>query len=40
MAESFSAADLERRRAAARRFAWQLGAGVLAIYLLGLLIQR
>lgn len=40
MAESFSAADLERRRAAARRFAWLLGAVVLAVYLLGLLVKR
>lgn len=40
MDTSFSDADLERRRAAARRLAWLLGAVVLAVYLIGLFIKR
>lgn len=40
MDTAFAAADLARRRSAARRLAWGLAAAVLAIYLLGLLIER
>jgi len=40
MNQPFSAADLERRRAAARRLGWWLAAGVLLIYLLGLFVER
>lgn len=40
MDKTFSDIDLERRRAAARRFARPLGAAVLAIYLIGLFIKR
>lgn len=36
----FSAEDLSRRRAGARRLAWLLGAIVLAIYVVGLFIKR
>jgi hypothetical protein len=36
----FSAAELERRRSAARRLGWLLGGIVLALYLIGLLIER
>ncbi|MGE5469572.1 MAG: hypothetical protein ACM3X0_02110 [Bacteroidota bacterium] len=32
--------DIERRRAAARRLGWLLGAAVLAIYLIGFFIPR
>jgi CHASE3 domain sensor protein len=38
--EAFSAEELARRRAAARRLAWLLGIAVLAIYLVGLFIKR
>ncbi len=37
---AFPAADLERRRRAARRLGWLLGAAVLALYLIGLFIKR
>ena len=40
MSPAFSATDLARRRAAARRLAWLLGAAVLAVYLIGLFIKR
>jgi hypothetical protein len=40
MAPAFSDADLARRRAAARRLGWLLGAAVLALYLIGLFIKR
>lgn len=36
----FSAEELARRRAGARRLAWLLGAVVLAIYVVGLFIKR
>lgn len=32
--------ELARRRAASRKLGWALGACVLAIYLLGFLVQR
>lgn len=40
MAPAFTGADLARRRAAARRLGWLLGAVVLVIYLIGLFIKR
>lgn len=40
MGQPFSGEDLERRRSAARRLGWLLGAAVLAIYLIGLFIKR
>ena len=40
MNQPFSGPDLERRRSAARRLGWLLGAAVLVIYLLGLFIKR
>jgi len=40
MRQAFPPEDLERRRAAARRLGWWLGAAVLAIYLVGLFIKR
>jgi hypothetical protein len=36
----FPAAELERRRSAARRLGWLLGGIVLALYLIGLFIKR
>lgn len=40
MDKTFSADDLAQRRASARRLGWWLGAGALALYLIGLLFQR
>ena len=40
MSPAFSDADLARRRVAARRLGWLLGAVVLVIYLIGLFIKR
>lgn len=40
MSEAFSDTDLARRRRAARRLGWLLGACVLALYLIGLFIKR
>ena len=37
---AFTPDELARRRTAARRLGWVLGAAVLALYLLGFLIQR
>jgi hypothetical protein len=40
MATDFSAADLERRRAASRRLGWLIGGAALALYVIGLFIPR
>lgn len=40
LAPAFCAADLRRRRRAARRFGLALGAGVLALYVAGFWLQR
>lgn len=40
MTQRFSADELQRRRAAARRLGWLLGAAALAIYIIGLFIKR
>ena len=37
---AFTTDELARRRAAARRLGWALGAVVLALYILGFFIQR
>ena len=37
---AFGAADLRRRRRAARRLGFALGAGVLALYVAGFWLQR
>jgi hypothetical protein len=37
---TFTDDELARRRAASRRLAWALGAGVLALYVIGFFIQR
>lgn len=40
MDTGFSDDDLAQRRASAKRLGWLLGLAALALYLLGLLIQR
>jgi hypothetical protein len=40
VAPRFSADELQRRRTAARRLGWLLGAAALAIYIIGLFIKR
>jgi hypothetical protein len=37
---TFTADELARRRTASRKLAWLLGAGVLALYVIGFFIQR
>ncbi len=39
-AATFTPEEIARRQAAARRTAWALGAAVLALYLIGFIIQR
>ena len=40
MAELLGNAELERRRAGARRMAWLIGAAVVAIYIIGFFVKR
>lgn len=40
MESSFSATELARRRASARRMAWLIGAAVLALYVIGFFVKR
>ena len=40
MEQHLTQAELERRRAAASRLGWLLGLVVLALYIIGLFIQR
>ena len=40
MDKNFSPDDIARRRSAARRLGWLLGAAALALYIIGLFIKR